>query len=188
MECNRRSFLGAGAIAAAVTIAGGSASAGSEHGQARGRRFVGACPGVINTIDRKPGPTRIMVIGAHPDDADNVCGCFSLKLIEKGYKVKFVSITDGLDAQVSQFYDWLPWDTGTEDEVKALGDRKDIKARNAYILKHWVGRKRYDAKRYAAAWKEQYPDKPVPAYMEAYEVSEYGRAPNDEDFKILLGE
>ena len=327
MELNRRSFLSAGAIAAAATLASGKASAGSELGKAKGRKFVGACPGVVNTIGRKPGPTRVMVIGAHPDDADIVCGCFSLKLIEKGYKVKFVSITDGrmghhrlspqetadtrraetleaakrfgldgydiygahdceliptyewrcrvakeirnyqpdyiithrtcdyhadhratgqlvmdagyllgvphwvpeaeaqrrrpvilymsdsftvpkemradimidaepyldrwcegLDAQVSQFYDWLPWDKGTEDEVKALGDRKDVKQRNAYILKHWVGRKRYDAKRFAATWKEQYPDKPVPKYMEAYEVSEYGRAPNDEDFKILLGE
>ena len=40
---------------------------------------------------------------------------------------------DALDAQVSQFYDWLPWDKGTESEVAALGDRTDIAKRNAYI-------------------------------------------------------
>lgn len=40
---------------------------------------------------------------------------------------------------------------------------------------------------FAAAWKEQNPDRPAPNYMEAYEVSEYGRAPTEEDFNILLG-
>ena len=39
---------------------------------------------------------------------------------------------DGLDAQVSQFYEWLAWDKGVEDEVAAIGDRKvNIAARNA---------------------------------------------------------
>ena len=324
MKMNRRTFIGGACLAAAGVAQG--ASVDGKSNSVRGRRFVAACPAIAASISRKPGPTRVMVIGAHPDDADIVCGCFSLKLIEKGYKVKFVSITDGrmghhrlspqetadtrraetleaakrfgldgydiygahdceliptyewrcrvakeirdyqpdyiithrtcdyhadhratgqlvmdagyllgvphwvpeaeaqrrrpvilymsdsftvpkemradimidaepyldrwcegLDAQVSQFYDWLPWDKGTEDEVKALGDRKDIEARNAYILKHWVGRKRYDAKRFAAAWKEQYPDRPAPKYMEAYEVSEYGRAPTEEDFRNLLG-
>ena len=325
MEINRRAFIG-GACLAAAAFAGKSAEAGSEVQTTKGRKFVGACPAVAASISRKPGPTRVMVIGAHPDDADIVCGCFALKLLAKGYKVKFVSITDGrmghhrlspqetadtrraetleaakrlgldgydiygahdceliptyewrcrvakeirdyepdyiithrtcdyhadhratgqlvmdagyllgvphwvpeakaqrrrpvilymsdaftvpkemrpdimidaepylarwcegLDAQVSQFYDWLPWDIGIEAEVKALGDRKDIKARNDYILRHWSARKQTDAKRFAAAWREQNPGTPAPRYMEAYEVSEYGRAPNDEDFKILLG-
>ena len=39
----------------------------------------------------------------------------------------------------------------------------------------------------AAAWKAQHPDRPAPRYMEAYEVSEYGRAPTEEDFAILNG-
>ena len=317
MEFNRRGFLGAGALALASGFAKG----------AEARKFVAACPDKVDTIARKPGPYRVMVIGAHPDDADIVCGCLAVKLIGKGLKVKFVSVTDGrmghhrlspdetartrraetleaarrfgldgydiygahdcelvptyewrcrvareirdyepdfiithrtcdyhadhratgqlvmdagyllgvphwvpeakaqrrrpvilymsdqftvpkemradvmidaepylgawcegLDAQVSQFYDWLPWDKGTEDEVRALGDRKDVKARDAYILKYWSGRKRDDAKRYAAAWRELYPDRPVPKYMEAYEVSEYGRAPTEEDLRIVSGE
>lgn len=37
-----------------------------------------------------------------------------------------------------------------------------------------------DGAKIAAAWRSQYPDKPVPKYMEAYEVSEYGRAPTEE--------
>jgi LmbE family N-acetylglucosaminyl deacetylase len=36
-----------------------------------------------------------MIIGAHPDDADIVCGGTALKLISRGFKVKFVSVTDG---------------------------------------------------------------------------------------------
>ena len=94
---------------------------------------------------------------------------------------------DGLDAQVSQFYDWLPWDKGIEAEVAALGDRSDIAKRNAYIKKYWATKKQRDAQRFAAAWKEEYPDRPVPEYMEPYEVSEYGRAPTEGDLKLLLG-
>ena len=38
----------------------------------------------------------------------------------------------------------------------------------------------------AQAGGEVNPGKPVPKYMEAYEVSEYGRAPTQEDFDLLL--
>ena len=293
----------------------------------RGRRFVAACPNANKAIGRKPGPIRVMVIGAHPDDADITCGCFALKLIAQGCKVKFVSVTDGrmghhrhtpeetarirrdetveaarrfgldgydiygypdcgliptyetrclvakrireyepdyvithrtcdyhvdhratgtlvmdagyllgvphwvpetpaqrrrpvvllmhdpftvpttmrpdimidaepyldrwcdgLDAQVSQFYDWLPWDKGVTDEVDALGDRSDIGKRNAYLKKYWAAKKQFDATRFADAWQARYPGKAPPRYMEAYEVSEYGRAPTEEDFRVLLGE
>ena len=292
-----------------------------------GRKFVAACPDKVASIGRKPGPWRVMVIGAHPDDADIVCGCLTVKLLAKGLKVKFVSVTDGrmghhrlspdetaktrraetleaarrfgldgydiygepdcgliptyamrcrvakeirdyepdfiithrtcdyhadhraagqlvmdagyllgvphwvteakaqrrrpvilymsdpftvpkemradvlidaepyldkwcdgLDAQVSQFYDWLPWDIGASDEVAALGDRSDIRARNAYLLKYFSTRKLTDAQRYADAWRELHPDRPVPKYVEAYEVSEYGRAPTEEDLRIVSGE
>ena len=94
---------------------------------------------------------------------------------------------DGLDAQVSQFYDWLPWDKGTTAEVAALGDRTDIPKRNAYLRKYWAARKQYDARRFAAAYREEYPDRSLPEYMEAYEVSEYGRAPTEADLKLLVG-
>ena len=94
---------------------------------------------------------------------------------------------EAADAQQSQFYDWLSWDIGMEEERDALGDRSDKKRRNAYLIKYWATAKVANAKRFAAAWRSQYPGKPVPRYMEAYEVSEYGRAPTEEDFKALLG-
>jgi LmbE family N-acetylglucosaminyl deacetylase len=325
MNMNRRAFIGGGALVAATVGTGAVAEAVPMA--KRARKFVAACPPSSREYgDRRPGPPRVMVIGAHPDDADITCGGTAVQLMERGFKVKFVSVTDGrmghhrlmpdetaktrraetleaarrfgldgydiygypdcglyptdearrlvarkireyepdfvithrtcdyhadhratgqlvmdagyllgvphwcdevkaqrlrpvilymtdpftyprelrpdvmfdvgahldkwcdgLDAQVSQFYDWLPWDKGTESEVKALGDRSDIAKRNAYIKKYWAAKKQRDAQRFTAAWKEEYPERPVPEYMEPYEVSEYGRAPTEEDIKLLLG-
>ena len=96
---------------------------------------------------------------------------------------------DALDCQVSQFYEWLAWDKGVEDEVRAIGDRKaNVEGRNAYLMKYWGNRKTNDAKRFASAWREQYPGKPVPRAIESFEVSEYGRPPIEEDFDLLMGE
>ena len=95
---------------------------------------------------------------------------------------------DALDCQVSQFYEWLAWDKGVEDEVKAIGDRKaNVAGRNAYLMKYWGNRKVNDAKRFAAAWREQYPGTPVPKAVESFEISEYGRPPIEEDFELLMG-
>lgn len=93
---------------------------------------------------------------------------------------------DGLDAQVSQFYDWLAYDKGVEGEVQALGDRSDLAKRNAYLRKYWSWRRRLDAERFADVWRERYPDRPVPTDIETFEVSEYGRAPTEEDLNLLL--
>lgn len=323
MNLNRRSFLGgAGCVAAAGLV--GEAKAAGESAKVGARTFVAACPAITKEMVRKPGPPRIMVIGAHPDDPDIVCGGTALKLISKGCKVKFVSVTDGrmghhrlspdetakvrraetleaarrmgldgydiygapdcglfptyewrcrvakeirayepdyiithrtcdyhadhratgtlvtdsgyllgvphwcpevkpqrarpvilymtdlftvpreirpdvmigvddymdaffdaLDAQVSQFYDWLPWDKGIEAEVRALGDRSDIKRRNAYLMKYWGVRKMSTARRFSDAWSRQCPGRPLPKFLEVCEVSEYGRAPTEADLKLL---
>ena len=96
---------------------------------------------------------------------------------------------DALDCQVSQFYEWLAWDKGIEDEVKAIGDRNvNIAARNAYLMKYWGNRKVNDAKRFAEAWRAQYPGRPVPHAIESFEISEYGRPPIEEDFELLIGD
>ena len=326
MKLNRREIL---AMLGAVSVVGlvGSANASSEAGAFRGKTFVAACPAVTESIPRTPGPQRVMVIGAHPDDADITCGCTAAKLVAKGARVKFVAVCNGnighhvydraktaavrrqetlnaakvwgldsydiygyedagvpydiptreliarriqefepdiiithrdcdyhvdhrtvgmhvkdcgymlgcphwiegskalrrrplillmrddftvprtmrpdilvdcdpfiekwcdaLDCQVSQFYEWLPWDKGCEDEVAAIGDRsKNIAGRNAYLKKYWATRKIHDAERFAAAWREQYPGKALPKMVEAYEISEYGRPPIEEDFELLMG-
>ena len=92
---DRREFLGAGALAAVAGLAAGKVRAAGEIKEVGGRTFVAACPDAVGTIPRKPGPWRVMVIGAHPDDADIVCGCLALKLIARGAKVRFVSVTNG---------------------------------------------------------------------------------------------
>ena len=294
----------------------------------RGKTYVAACPPVKDSIPRTPGPYRIMVIGAHPDDADIQCGCTAAKLIAKGARVKFVAVCNGnighhmlsreetaatrrqetlnaakvwgldsydiygyedagvpydiptreviarkiqefepdiiithrdcdyhvdhrtvgmqvkdcgymlgcphwikgskalrrrplillmndfftvprtlrpdivincdpyiekwcdaLNCQVSQFYEWLAWDMGVEDEVAAIGDRtKNTIGRNAYLKKYWAASKEKNAVRFADAWREQYPGKAVPKMLEAYEISEYGRPPIEEDFELLMGD
>ena len=96
---------------------------------------------------------------------------------------------EALNCQVSQFYEWLAWDKGVEAEVAAIGDRsKNIEKRNAYLLKWWGKRKVADAKRFARAWSEQYPGRPVPKMVESYEISEYGRPPVQSDFDLLMGD
>ena len=92
---------------------------------------------------------------------------------------------EGVNCHVSQVYEWLPWDSGYQSE---LAKAKESKAsRNEYLIRHWAGRKKNDAKRFATAWRERYPDKPVPKYIEVFEVSEYGRTPSDGDLARFAG-
>ena len=59
------------------------------------------------------------------------------------------------------------------------------KIRNAYLCKYWAAKKQGDAARFVEAWKTRYPGGTAPKYMEAYEVSEYGRSPTAENLKLL---
>ena len=328
MTLNRRNFLAMAGVVAVAGIVGASAEAAGELNKVRGKSYVAACPPVKASIPRTPGPQRVMIIGAHPDDADIQCGCTAAKLIRKGARVKFVAVCNGnighhklsrketaatrrqetldaakvwgldsydiygyedagvpydiqtreviarkiqefepdiiithrdcdyhvdhrtvgmhvkdcgymlgcphwiegskalrrrplillmndfftvprtlrpdivvncdpyiekwcdaLNCQVSQFYEWLAWDKGIEDEVAAIGDRtKNIAGRNAYLKKYWAASKLKNAVRFSDAWREQYPGKAVPKRLEAYEISEYGRPPIEEDFELLMGE
>ena len=74
----------------------------------------------------------------------------------------------------SQFFEWLPYDDGFADEVPDPGDDA---ARRAFIVEHWLSRKVEDVSRFDNVWRERHPGTPVPTYLEAYEFSEYGRAP-----------
>ncbi len=84
-----------------------------------------------------------------------------------------------LDAHVSQFYEWLAWHAGKLDEVP-----KDPKARVEWLKTQrmfrvpdaWreALRKRYGAQ--AGSIK----------YAEAFEVTEYGRQPSEEEIRKLF--
>jgi len=95
-----------------------------------------------------------------------------------------VDITDvyekkvfGLDAHVSQFYEWLPWVAGNLTEVpkgpeerrKWLAGRRGSRPTPAIraALEKWYG-----------------PEKAkLVEHVEAFEVCEYGRRPNDQDLR-----
>ena len=80
---------------AVATVLGVGAQAAGELNAVRGKTYVAACPPVTEKIPRTPGPQRVMIIGAHPDDADIQCGCTAAKLIAKGARVKFVAVCNG---------------------------------------------------------------------------------------------
>ena len=109
MDMNRRGFIGAGAVLAA------GIAAGSRQAQAEGRAkraFVAACPPSSREYaSRRPGPTRVMMIGAHPDDTDITCGGLTVKLISRGFQVRFASVTDGRmghqNKDVHVIIDWI---------------------------------------------------------------------------------
>jgi LmbE family N-acetylglucosaminyl deacetylase len=87
---------------------------------------------------------------------------------------------NGLDAHVSQFYEWLPWTVGRLEEVPEgaaarrawLGEirRRPIKPEVRAALVKWYGLEGGNAAEHA----------------EAFEVCEYGRQPNEEDIRRLF--
>ena len=86
----------------------------------------------------------------------------------------------GLDAHVSQFYEWLPWIGGVLDSVP-----KEPAARLAWLRKEWGERGLRDDVR-AALRKWYGPRGDAVQQAEAFEVCEYGRQPSDADLRRLF--
>jgi LmbE family N-acetylglucosaminyl deacetylase len=92
----------------------------------------------------------------------------------------FSKKVDALDAHQSQFYEWLPWVDGRLDEVpkdpaarkKWLADQRSRPVSPAIraTLEKWYGKEK------AAQVK----------HVEAFEICEYGRQPNEEDLRKLF--
>jgi len=80
---------------------------------------------------------------------------------------------EGLSCHVSQFFEWLPFDMGIEDEVPSRDDRAAVRA---YIDRNWIEpRSAYDAKRYGLKC----------THAEIFGLSEYGREPTAEEVAFL---
>lgn len=62
---------------------------------------------------------KIMVIGAHPDDCDVYCGGIALKYIKCGFKVKFLSVTNGSKGHQTMSSDELVKRRAKETEAVA---------------------------------------------------------------------
>ena len=85
-----------------------------------------------------------------------------------------------LDAQVSQFYEWLPWTVHKLDTVP-----KDPKAREAWLLATWRQNNLTDAAR--KTLQEELGDAAANVkHAEAFELCEYGRRPSIAELRALF--
>jgi len=88
---------------------------------------------------------------------------------------------DMLDAHVSQFYEWLPWTVGSLDQVP-----KDPVER-----KKWLATQPMAARIAAPEWRDalnkRYGAEAVRIqHVEAFEITEYGRQPTEEEIRRLF--
>lgn len=87
---------------------------------------------------------------------------------------------DGLDAHVSQFYEWLPWIEGVLDQVP-----HDPAARKKWLAETWGGKPTQAVRDALAKWYG--PDRAGSvAHVEAFEVCEYGRQPDQAELRRLF--
>jgi LmbE family N-acetylglucosaminyl deacetylase len=89
---------------------------------------------------------------------------------------------DGLDAHVSQFYEWLPW---TEGELANVPSDKS--KRLDYLKKMW-GNKGNITPEIRESLIKWYGAKAAGSieYAEAFEICEYGKQPTDEEILALF--
>jgi LmbE family N-acetylglucosaminyl deacetylase len=85
-----------------------------------------------------------------------------------------------LDAQVSQFYEWLPWTVQKLDLVP-----KDVKAREAWLHASWRQNNLNDAAR--KTLQEEIGDAAANVkHAEAFELCEYGHRPSIAELRALF--
>lgn len=90
---------------------------------------------------------------------------------------------DALACHESQFFEFLPVDMGlAPSEVPS---RSDTAAARRYMLEKHDCAKRTDAVRFAQRVSEWYPDI-APHYIEAFEMSKYGRQMSEEELRELF--
>ncbi len=97
-----------------------------------------------------------------------------------GVDESFSKKIDGLDAHVSQFYEWLPWIGGYLDEVP-----KDPIERKKWLTDKWPATISPAARKSLEKW---YGPKKAAAISkaEAFQICEYGKQPTDEEIRVLF--
>lgn len=81
-----------------------------------------------------------------------------------------------LACHVSQFAEWLPFN---KDIVSECPSWDDVRARDAFLSKYWLDRKRVDARRFGVEkWSE----------VEVFEQSEYGRQMSPSEMQSVFGD
>jgi len=89
----------------------------------------------------------------------------------------------GLDAHVSQFYEWMPWTVGKDGEVpKGATDRKK------WLNEAWGAFASSVSPEVRKSLEKWYGPEKVKdiKYAEAFEICEYGKQPNDEEIRRLF--
>jgi len=98
-----------------------------------------------------------------------------------------VDITDVLDQKIyaisaheSQFFEWLPWTSGSLDKVPETGDER------LEWLKNWRKPRLSDEmKKSLTKWYGEEKTNSI-KYAEAFEICEYGRRPSEEEIRKLF--
>lgn len=89
---------------------------------------------------------------------------------------------DMLDAHVSQFYEWLPWHDGQLDNVP-----KDPTARKQWIMTFEPSAVRKVPQGWRPSLQKRYGQAASKIrYAEAFEITEYGSQPSEEEIRRLI--
>ncbi len=86
-----------------------------------------------------------------------------------------------LDAHVSQFYEWLPWTWEKLDEVP-----KDVIARKKWLVMQPIAASNVRPEWRDALEKLYAAEAPRIQHAEAFEITEYGRQPKEEEIRKLF--
>src|SRR6267142_937052 len=86
-----------------------------------------------------------------------------------------------LDAHVSQFYEWLPWTVGQLDEVP----------KDPAVRKSWLATRPIAISNVRPEWRDAMeklygPEAQRIQHAEAFEITEYGRRPSEEEIRKLF--
>jgi LmbE family N-acetylglucosaminyl deacetylase len=89
---------------------------------------------------------------------------------------------DMLDAHVSQFYEWLPWTDGKLDQVP-----KDAIARKKWLAAQPISERKNATPEWRESLEKRYgADAAHIQHVEAFEITEYGRQPGEEEIRKLF--
>lgn len=138
MNMNRRSFIGAGALAAVAGFSKDAKCDDKRTGAVLASKPIGGershfqgddprMPGFTEKVFGKK-PFKVLFVGAHPDDADFQCGSLARKVKRAGGEVVFVSCCNG-----NKGHQWMASDElaarrykETQAAAKVLGIDKYI--------------------------------------------------------------
>ena len=88
---------------------------------------------------------------------------------------------DMLDAHVSQFYEWLPWTIGNLDQVP-----KDAVERKKWLAAQPMAVRKASPEWQATLEKRYGAQAARIQHVEAFEITEYGRQPSEEEIRKLF--